>query len=520
MPKQTARKTVRNQHPEPTAATLPGQKGGIILKTDSEKAFSYFISNSTIDILTEGSSFGIILKATLKPKVKSPYEMFVGTSFRQPVEKILVKLVALSEYKLDPDDAVWPYLNGRTKQIDLEENFIKEVNIQTDIFFKTMEYLEPLCPAPVYSSIIGKNKHTILAFIDILKSKTSNPYTRKVFDIIMIAALDNRIPSLGVLGMEIAEGFQPMANFYGVCENETDPEYMKYYQWTEQMCKLQILNLALKTGYSQNDFHLSNLLVNPLYKGLYKNLKGKTLIIDFGLATKLSDEKLTSIRYYSQQKRFSEALKVFETLRRSDNLQIKTYPTIYGWLYNHKASFKTRPNLPMLRDKDHDQMIGDLRGIEEMAIDVRIKIFDEAHRKRPELYPLLPLSNKIKNMFFQGMMIAESGIHRRRHPSVSKIPFPSMDNLSSSSKKLGRKTVRKSTGTVAHPEQPHSQHHERAYYKDDFDGSPFARLFSSKSLQQNKKYTPDQFVPTTDTGFAQNMNFLKGMAQNKSPQQI
>ena len=73
-----------------------------------------------------------------------------------------------------------------------------------------------------------------------------------------------------------------MFSFFNKCKTSED---LYIYEWCEQMAKLQILNLALKTGYSQNDFHRANLLIDPNYEGMYKGLRGKVLIIDFGLAS-------------------------------------------------------------------------------------------------------------------------------------------------------------------------------------------------------------------------------------------
>jgi hypothetical protein len=180
------------------------------------------------------------------------------------------------------------------------------------------------------------------------------------------------------------------------------------------MAKLQILNLALKTGYSQNDFHRSNLLVNPNYEGFYKDLKGKVLIIDFGLASKLNSDILNRIRENYQKGNYSEALKTFETLKRSDDLIIKEYPTYYGWIYNNAESFTKREKLQRRSDSEYDEIIHELLEKEEEATDDRIKYFDEKHEVEPDKYPLLHLSNVIKNSFFQGMITGGKKKKNRR----------------------------------------------------------------------------------------------------------
>jgi hypothetical protein len=375
---------------------------------EASKAFHFFVNNSEIELFTDTGSYGIILQATLHKNVESPYEMFGPDHFKEPVPCILIKLVSLNpDKKYVPEDEEeeeeeeWWYLEGKSKQTDSTDNFIKEVNVQTDIFFKTMEYLQPLCPAPVFSEIMtGESK--MENFLITLKNNTSDPYTKKAFDKMIENIIKYKtIPSLGVLGMEIANGFDTMHNYYDICKRKNE---VTHYESCEQMAKLQILNLALKTGYSQNDFHRSNLLVNPNYKGFYKDLNGKVLIIDFGLASKLTNDNLNQIRENYQEGNYSEALKTFETLKRSDGLIIKEYPTYYGWIYNNAKAFTKRPNLQIRSDSEYDEKINELIEKEEAATDDRIKYFDEKHRLEPDKYPLLPLSNAIKNSFFQGMI--------------------------------------------------------------------------------------------------------------------
>ena len=57
-----------------------------------------------------------------------------------------------------------------------------------------------------------------------------------------------------------------------------------------------------------------------------------------------------------------------------------------------------------------------LKQKEDMAIDERIKMYDVKHQENPSVYPLLPLSNAIKNQFFQG--IIEGG--KKRHSKSRK----------------------------------------------------------------------------------------------------
>jgi hypothetical protein len=387
--KQTKIKKTRNQRKKSKK-----QKGGILLKMPAKQAFDFFVNHSRVEILTDQSSFGVILKLTLIPPAESPYLMFSASKYKEPVKNVLVKLVALGP---EQGEEEWEYLHGKMKRIDLEETFEKEVNIQTDIFFKTMEYLEPLCPAPVYSNVM-KNNTESRNFLRMLETKATDHRTKMILQHLQEAIKMGEIPWLGVLGMEIAQRYMPLFEYYNRCISDDD---LYFYEWCEQMGKLQILDLAIKTGYSQNDFHRSNLLVDPNYVGMYKGLPGKVLIIDFGLSSKINIDDLKKIKDYYAQKKYQEALRVFKSFTRSDGLSISNYPAYYGWLYNEDTE-TTGFRIPKREDRYYDAVLGKLVLKEDQAIDDRIQLFNQKHKENPEMYPLLPLSNAIKNQFFQG----------------------------------------------------------------------------------------------------------------------
>ena len=398
------------------------QKGGIMIDSPNhEGAFNYFIQKSNnFELLTDSGTFGIVFKASIDKNTKSPYRSFQPDDFGQPVRTLLIKIVALSKEKMDEDDDVWSYLNDRTKHIGLQEDFKKEVNIQTDVFFKTMNYLEPICPAPVFSKIYEGDLQ-MNTFFDQFQRKTLNSYTKKVLDKIMENIYNDRIPSIGILAMEIADGFTTMAKLYETCAKKSststhDSSYFEFYEWCEQMAKLQILKLALQTGYSHNDFHRNNILINPSYTDYYYDVDGKVLLIDFGFATKLHRDDLDIIRSSYKDYEYSNALTLFGTLKRSDGVPIDFYPKIYGWLYNDKEAFRgikliQKPNI------EYDKKIHELIEREEMAIDERVAKFDKLYHRNHESdsshesdsnrrikYPRLPLGNSIKKSFYQGMI--------------------------------------------------------------------------------------------------------------------
>lgn len=372
------------------------QNGGILLKMEPKEAFEYFVKNSQIKYMSSGS-YGVIMEALFKENLNnSPYEMFRESVFKNPVQKILIKLVALSD-KPSNKNAVWKDHWSDEKQIEQPDNFIKEVNIQTEVFFKTMEYLDPLCPAPVYSTIL-RDKNEILEKIDLFfkHADPHNPETKNSLGNIKKNIENDVISSLGILGMEIAHGYTTMHKY------QTETSNIYHYMSMVQMSKLQILKLALKTGYSHNDFHMGNILINNHSSRANGH---HILLIDFGLASKLKQHHLHYIREKYQQKKYSEALEPFEHMKRSDGLELDEYPDYYGWLWNDPVwLLKKSPKFMSIKNAEYDKMIQILINQEETEIDERIALFDKQHAKYPDMYPYLPLSNSIKNSFYQGMI--------------------------------------------------------------------------------------------------------------------
>ena len=397
------------------------QKGGVLIKTNPEAAINFFIENcSKINWLREtaNSASGVIFECILKEGVVSPYEMIRSTNFKSPVKKILIKIVGIrSEVRGEYDDDVWtvPFKTVSpplaVKNLEKEETFTKEINVQTDIFLKTISYLNPLCPAPIYASI-KKDKANAIEFMSKLKIPDEHGLfsnaTNRLITVIIEKITDGSIPYLGVLGMEIADGYETFFDFYS---RGSMRDNIRTY---ENMIRLKNLELALKTGYSQGDFHTGNMLVNPSVTGYYSGIPGNALIIDFGYANKIPSEKLQEIKQLVSENKFAEALKIFNTLVRSDNLPLSENPEVYGWLsynFDNVTSLGVVYDMPHELAEENVKLLA-LKQAEETATDARIAFYnDSSHSGERDKYPLLPLSNAVKNSLFEGML---SGGKKRR----------------------------------------------------------------------------------------------------------
>ena len=394
------------------------QLGGLIIDGPPETAINNFIDNSTIYMINNTSSSGVIFLGNLKDGIPSPYKMIRSTNFDSPVKQIIIKLVAIDSEvgdERDPNYVVkkWKGLNTSSKKIEQEVAFRNEISIQQDIFFETVDYLDPLCPAPIYFSI-KKDLTSANAFIDKMYSKAEEPCklilndyktnldTHRSYMIRKYYGLSGRskfkIPYLGILGMELANDYKILYNSIG----------NSYFELYKNMARLQIIQLALKTGYSQNDWHMSNILLNTTVSGYYKDMLGRIMLIDFGYATKIPAIEMQQIRDFVGQKNYVGALRVFRTLKRSDDELISKWPTYYGWLWygdnppSTSASGVPNPAGPLTFNQTEldakNATIIELNQKYEAAQNERVALFNASSDKVK--FPNLPLTTEKKEELF------------------------------------------------------------------------------------------------------------------------
>lgn len=397
--------------------TKKKQLGGIFLKKPAEESIIDFITNSSIvQILSDGQS-GIICQAILPPGIESPYEIFRSTNHKTQVTTIIIKLVAVSTINNNELGAVseWYYdLERKYMNVESKQSFINEINMQTDIFLNTVNYLEPICPAPIYGDI-KKTKEDANKFINLMYAKTrAGGRTQKILDIIKKRINYDQIPSLGIFGMEIANGYVTLYS----CYNDGTPinEVRKF----ECMARLEYIRLALQTGYSQNDWHSGNILVNKTVTGFYKDIQGHVLMIDFGMASKIPNDKLDNMRELVRAGNYSDAFQIFDTLTRPDAVKIITHPTFYGWITN-KYDNVTKTAIQPFTDAELNQRMIHLKQLKQEAINERITEFNSAtHNGDRENWPYLPLSNGVKNKLFSGMLVGGGNKKKRCRSKICK----------------------------------------------------------------------------------------------------
>ena len=411
--------------------------GGISLKKLPEAALSQFIDNETCQIFEFSSGAnGFIFSASIKNKNESPYNDIRSKYYNRPVRNILIKLVATApSLSRNPKRNKILFEDKRNKAIETESNFRNEVNIQTEIFLKTMNYLEPLCPAPIYGEI--KSETDAIELFDKMLYKTDDDgvidilYTFQYEVGIPSRSNDKKMSSIGILGMELADDYITLNSLYNN-PRFTKKDVIRF----ENMARLQLLKLAIDTGYNQNDFHAGNILVDPTYSGYYDKLKGKIMLIDFGRASKIQPGYLKQIKEYVSNRNYKDALLLLYKSSQFKSFRLYTYPNYYGWIadvYNNNT-----PNVPneenvYVQTKEQEvenqtqtaeelnAALYNLDTLIEKSIDKRVNQF--LNRKH-KIY--LPLSNAIKKTLFSGMISDDKILSEpSRSPSPPPLQLPS-----------------------------------------------------------------------------------------------
>lgn len=397
------------------------QRGGIIkvnpLLSD-EEAFDTFVENSSFRYVSQGT-YGITFEANINPAIPPIYTFTNSNNFGDPVEKLLIKFAFIHDQDYEPE-IVRVNINGRNFTTSEMESFKNEVNIQTDIFLKTMNFLQPICPPIVYSDIYTK-RHRITKLLQlIISSMGAGPhrvYAQKILD---------RYPTdyayLGVIAMEFASDCR-LLHYFTANAN---------WELYKNMALYLLLRLAIETGYTHGDFHPGNIFINTTSTNYFAGTTGSPLLIDFGQAQKIPLDILKDMKDKYQSGNYTGALARLCEIDRPDGvtMDIKEIPYLHANgmqrmdIENNRAFYGYACGTYDYKNKI--EVLGFLQGEEagisqlvesrEPAIDALVKIFEEKHAANPDI-PLLPLSNAIKNKMHSGLI---GGKHRKNRKNVTK----------------------------------------------------------------------------------------------------
>jgi hypothetical protein len=170
---------------------------GIYSDKSQKDAFNYFIDHSEFRYLTQGSN-GMTVIAHLKPSFVSPYKHLDETMYNEQVTSLLLKLIVVGSNAKGTYEGPKGEIEPNSKEL-----FSSEVNFQLNLFNQSVDYLNPLCPAIVFSNVVEPNFLNKIEFPNIVMNTT---FRR------LMTNMGRNGCKLGVIGMEFADGYKTMGD--------------------------------------------------------------------------------------------------------------------------------------------------------------------------------------------------------------------------------------------------------------------------------------------------------------------
>jgi hypothetical protein len=451
--------------------------GGIMLPKSnpdlSKQIFTYYLNNlEKIQVISVGG-YGIVLLLSLPENIDISNEnnfykqIIPNENYGKIVKKLLIKLQFVNDQKKISINIDTDYKITSVKKLDIEN----EINIQTDIFFKTLNYMQPLCPSIIYADILTDDEEK-LDMMNLLKKADFLPNNAPVENIISIN-------NIGIIAMEMVNDSRTLYTYISESEDQSEKVYgyinnMKEYindnmnnidatmrnidkqreklnnmenkediaiieekiknmenyiksieenikdaekyikdaeaklktitedvEFVKNICRYALLKLALETGYNHSDFHNGNILLEK-DTTYFDNIKLSPVLIDFGRTNKLDLNILYAIKKSVEEKNYVNALSYLcQPYNTTKTFHTKSeYKKYYGWICGDYGG--TIPE-DKLSDSVNIQ-IDELFKSHEVSIDKNVEIMNKLHDADPTKYPLLPLSNNIKNLLYNGMI--------------------------------------------------------------------------------------------------------------------
>lgn len=370
--------------------------GGLMLpysKLDSSKSIFINYLNNLGNVFTVSlGRYGIAVLLELHENTNMNNEnkfykkMVPNKYYGKIVKHLLIKIQFINREKLDVR------FGDTTFTTTTELIFQNEINIQTDIFFKTLNYMQPLCPSIVYADIIN-NYPEKMAILNLLRKANNLPF-RVENNVI----LNNDI---GIIVMEMIFNSVPLYNYNDINNIELAKNISRY----------ALLKLALDTGYNHNDFHPGNILIQQ-NNDYFKGIEISPMLIDFGRTTKLDLDILESVKQKVKNKDYIGALS--ELCKPYNSKLVHTRPEFHSYFNWVCGDYEGLLQTGKLSENTNEE-IDKLFNLREEAIDENIKNMNELHDAEPDKYPLLPITdNSIKNKLYNGMIGGKKKQNRRQ----------------------------------------------------------------------------------------------------------
>jgi thiamine kinase-like enzyme len=364
----------------------------------STEAFNKFIDNSEITYFSKGANgFTFLARFKSSEENLSPYVSTDAKTYNEHVNVLLIKIAFLHNLSPSYKNRI-EFSGNKNVALTSEQDFNHEIDIQKDVYFKTMDYLEPICPAIVYSKV-EKDRTDMLTFLKKLQSKVSEDDRETknlLLDFISLYQI-HRYKYIGIIGMEFAEGYSSLFRLIYIL-----PKKKRMF---EEMSMYLLLELADKAGYAHGDFHSANIMINASLDGYFYGISGKPLLIDFGYATPIDPATLGDIKQLYFAKNYTAALQQICRISRSDGEKINSHPSYYGWAcgyvdpdmdmdeikaevedrqINKMTEYQKKPEIKRISDREIETL--DQEVLDEMAAPENARFREDTNQTLAELY--------------------------------------------------------------------------------------------------------------------------------------
>jgi hypothetical protein len=339
--------------------------GGLFFDKQGKEELFRFIRHSHSTFITQGA-YGYTFKLTLRGGYESKYRKMTYNHYGERVDSILIKI---GYVKADDSTKL------EKTSINMHQH---EINVQTDVYLKTMSYLQPLCPAIIHADILNTNDEN----------------NREIFNIIFENSeyKSDKVEVFSIIAMEFAENYVIGGHLIKKNQNKNGKKYCY-----SLFCYM-IIELAVKTGYAHGDFHYANFLVNEEDNTYFKNDPLSIYIIDFGMAVSMNATERKQCQEAYNNHRYNEIIDIVCEIGRgtfvSYNDKSAIVTLFFGYICDYLKTFENNDEFNMY--------IANWIVSKNMATHDIIRHNESKHNR--ELYPLLPLSNSIKNKMYRGML--------------------------------------------------------------------------------------------------------------------
>jgi hypothetical protein len=342
--------------------------------------FTTFVEHATLHRISRGS-FGVTFSLEIPSEEYSPYRFLDTTDFQQPVRKLIVKLCLLKK-RIDSTTLHQGYFPLQVYPVTYA-SFQEEVNIQTNVFFKTMTYMDPVCPAIIFASM--KSNDFLL-----------QTFQRKLPADLVLKELqrclhENKASDVGIIAMEMADGYRTGSALFHTLEKNTIRNQLLFMYYH---CMIRFI---IETGYIHGDHHFGNVMMKPSSSSTVEAV----MLIDFGLSYPLEKNDRRMFQQWYDDGDYYRFLDAICQYKRKDGVDMNGIS-----MYSKVCAVKHM--IYHFTAESFNQSMQTLVAQQKEKTRSAVHFFQTQRDRGNKDYPFLPLSNAMKNQLFMGLIEDEA----------------------------------------------------------------------------------------------------------------